>query len=113
MFSEASVILSTGREVGYPLPPEADHPSLLLTSSGSHCSGRYASYWNAFLVIFDFVIVYCVNEFHYWGEGKAGCKLCTFGVLLLEMCTYEFIYIRAKTRSENNAFPSDAYLPQQ
>ena len=85
MFSEASVILSTGREVAYPLPPEADLP--LLTSSGSHCSGRYASYWDAFLVIFDFVIVYWLNEFLYWGEGKAGCKLCIFGMLLLEIYT--------------------------
>ena len=30
-------------------PPEADPPSYVLTSSGGHCNGQYASYWNAFL----------------------------------------------------------------
>ena len=29
--------------------PKADPPSCVLTSSGGHCSGQYASYWNAFL----------------------------------------------------------------
>ena len=48
------------RGVGYP-PLEADTPysggrpplevdPLVLTSSGGHCSGRYTSYWNAFLL---------------------------------------------------------------
>ena len=32
-----------------PPPPEVDPPSYLLTSSGGHCSGQYASYWNVFL----------------------------------------------------------------
>ena len=31
------------------LPPEADPPQVL-TSSGGHFSGRYTSYWNAFLL---------------------------------------------------------------
>ena len=31
------------------------HPEgvLIMTSNGSHCSGRYASYWNAFLLGVD------------------------------------------------------------
>ena len=62
MFSEASVILSTGRgmvslSVWYHVPsrmgglPQVGEwvIPLVLTSSGEHCSGRYASYWNAFL----------------------------------------------------------------
>ena len=62
MFSEGSVILFTGDKgrqkpppVGTPLDVTWDqtgsniiHPPVL-TSSGSHCSGRYASYCNAFL----------------------------------------------------------------
>ena len=34
---------------------------LLLTSSGGHCSGRYASYWNACLVGIVWVI-FCCNK---------------------------------------------------
>ena len=30
--------------------PRGSGYSLVLTSSGSHCSGQYASYWNAFLL---------------------------------------------------------------
>ena len=57
MFSEASVCpqgglppiwgLPAGGESAQPQPP---NPSPVLTSSGGHCSGRYASYWNAFLL---------------------------------------------------------------
>ena len=65
MFSDASVILFTGgdyvfkgrlvsKERGLPqegnLPPGGVCPPSVLTSSGSNCSGRYASYWNAFLL---------------------------------------------------------------
>ena len=53
MFSGASVSHSVHR--GLP-PPHLDTPRWTdtappseLTSNGGHCSGRYASYWNAFL----------------------------------------------------------------
>ena len=55
MFSQASVILFTGGGV-YPSMhwgrhPPADTPPLAdtLPPLDGHCSGRYASYWNAFL----------------------------------------------------------------
>ena len=54
MFSEASFILSTGgggRQTPQdkdPSPLDRDAP-LVLASSGGHSSGRYASYFNAFL----------------------------------------------------------------
>ena len=71
MFSEASVILSTGgcmMSLHAWLPGPMFLPGvwwkgskgssevkgqapLVLTSSGGHCSGRYASYWNAFLLL--------------------------------------------------------------
>ena len=38
------------QERGGGLPPVKSGYSLVLTSSGGHCSGRYASYWNAFLL---------------------------------------------------------------
>ena len=49
MFSQASVILSTGR--GGVHPPWADTTPRQTPSptQDSHCSGRYASYWNAFM----------------------------------------------------------------
>ena len=51
MFLQASVILSTGRGC----TPPWIHPPLDTPSSGhpldGHCSGRHASYWNAFLFI--------------------------------------------------------------
>ena len=37
------------------LPPSTD-----LTSSGGHCSGRYAPYWNAFLLLFSIVAMVTV-----------------------------------------------------
>ena len=70
MFSEASAILFTGRrEVclqerrgggGLPL---VDLPlgglliPLVLTSSGGHCSGQYASYWSAFFFVTKKILV--------------------------------------------------------
>ena len=47
MFSEATVSHSVQR--GWESPPRGSASSLVLTSSGSHCNDRYASYWNAFL----------------------------------------------------------------
>ena len=32
----------------------------VLTSGGSHCSGRYACYWNAFLLCYE--ICFCENK---------------------------------------------------
>ena len=71
-----SVILSTGGgspfrrgvsggglPLGGSLPPgglpleEVGIP-LVLTPSGGHCSGRYASYWNAFLLAVTFSSIY-------------------------------------------------------
>ena len=57
MFSQASVILSTeGRRIPSGQTPPAGQTSLRQTPPSrhppprdSHCSGRYASYWNAFL----------------------------------------------------------------
>ena len=57
MFSQAYVCPGGRAD---PPPPKADPPwwqtphpwrktPLVLTSSGGHCSGRYISYWNAFL----------------------------------------------------------------
>ena len=43
----------TGSETeggGCPTPP-------VVTSTGGHCSGRYASYWNAFLFLSNFSLV--------------------------------------------------------
>ena len=37
-------------------PPRTETP-LVLTSSGSHCSGSYAYYWNAFLLWFIFFMM--------------------------------------------------------
>ena len=62
MFLHVSVILSVGggmvslpvrsqREYGLRRYGKPYHP--VLTSSGGHRSGRYASYWNAFLFIFS------------------------------------------------------------
>ena len=34
--------------------PWGDWQTPLMTSSGGHCSGRYASYWNAFLQFYEF-----------------------------------------------------------
>ena len=46
------------------LHPRGLHPwgrggpnPLVLTSSGGHYSGRYASYWNAFLCIYNFKLI--------------------------------------------------------
>ena len=36
------------QEGGVSVKGEGDPP--IMTSSGSHCSGRYASYWTAFLL---------------------------------------------------------------
>ena len=51
MFSEASVshcVYGLGSlPAGGGLPPNPP----VLTSSGGHCSGRYAFYWNAFLLV--------------------------------------------------------------
>ena len=47
MFSEASVILSGGERQR---PPSPYRDPLVLTSSGGHCSSRYASYWDPFLL---------------------------------------------------------------
>ena len=88
MFSEASVILSTGRgmvslSVWYHVPsrmgglPQVGEwvTPLVLTSSGGHCSGRYVSYWNAFLFFLR-----SVSHFHVTLETRnftfAFVKLC-------------------------------------
>ena len=44
---------------------ETEIRPLKLTSSGSQCSGQYASYWNAFLLLinFTFVQVYSTNVY--------------------------------------------------
>ena len=64
MFSEACVSNSDHGGKGYNVPSMVMVPGggdkgegipLVLTSSGGHISGRYASYWNAFL--FKFIIV--------------------------------------------------------
>ena len=52
MFSEASVSQSVhrvGRVPPWRQTPLCRQAPVVLTSSGNHCSGRYASYWNAFL----------------------------------------------------------------
>ena len=59
MFSQASVILFTGEGVWQtPPPPPGRHSPQVDTRPGRHppprdgyCSGRYVSYWNAFLLI--------------------------------------------------------------
>ena len=58
MFSEASVSHSVH---GEGLHPEGGLPPVL-TSSGGHCSGRYASYWNAFLFPKRFVSLLLVKN---------------------------------------------------
>ena len=61
MFSETSVSNSVHKGRGCPtegvslhvlggLPLEGSVPLLVLTSSGDHCSSRYTSYWNEFLL---------------------------------------------------------------
>ena len=77
MFSEASVnhsvhragslpdgdpIPSGWRSPGWrpPSPLDGD-PPLLLTSSGGHCSGRYAFYWNAFSCRIKSIVVHCFH----------------------------------------------------
>ena len=52
MFLEASVSQSVhrvGRVPPWRQTPLCRQTPVVLTSSGGHCSGRYASYWNAFL----------------------------------------------------------------
>ena len=65
MFSEASVnhsVHRAGESPGWRPPSllDGDIP-LLLTSSGSHCSGRYAFYWNAFSCRIKFIVVHCFH----------------------------------------------------
>ena len=48
IYREASLCSQWG--VRQSPPPPMDRKLSLLTSSGGHCSGRYASYWNAFLL---------------------------------------------------------------
>ena len=50
MFSKASARSRGGRAHLPGGRPPGGRP-LALTSSGGHCSGQYASYWNAFLFI--------------------------------------------------------------
>ena len=87
MFSEASVILFTWVEGGRKRPLGSDPPldrdswtdplertwdqigsdvihpppPPVLTSSGDHCSGRYASYWNAFFL--GLMLFVCMSYF--------------------------------------------------
>ena len=89
-------------------------PSACLDTSpapGSHCSGRYASYWNAFLFVVKFTsadmcclsrnnlqfigvcIMICVNASHHWAIMTSGVFILVdlhtmFIVLLLIMATY-------------------------
>ena len=49
---------------GRDVPLDRD-PPLVLTSSGSHRSGWYASYWNAYLFSFSFVSKVNTTELHY------------------------------------------------
>ena len=39
-------------------PPQSRHPP----PRNSHCCGRYASYWNAFLLIYNFIIYIVVQS---------------------------------------------------
>ena len=73
MFSEASVSHSVHKGVClWGLPPGMSAFSgrsaygdlhAVLTSSGGHCSGRYASYWNAFLFYDIYVHSYFLSSF--------------------------------------------------
>ena len=76
IFSEASVILFTGGGVDHFLPggvcclvpcsfrgvsaSKGGSSPLVLTSSGDHCSGRYTSYWNAFLSSLKLLLFQCI-----------------------------------------------------
>ena len=45
-------------------PPRQRPPVTHISSSGSHCRGRYPSYWNAFLFLIFYCIYYMVT-FHF------------------------------------------------
>ena len=45
-----------GDPSGWRPPLDGDPFPLLLTSSGGHCGSQYASYWNAFLLAFLYLI---------------------------------------------------------
>ena len=68
--------------------PERDPPGL--TSSGGHCSGRYASYWNAFL-FYDLshyvrVVMNCNNM--RWSvtlKARSSCRSIVTSVLFSEI----------------------------
>ena len=91
MFSEASVslhiITSCPQGVGGGVQPMGDgglpNP-VVVTSSGGHGSGRYASYWNAFLFLLKkfriFIIQCCKNELR---QSKAWVK---YIISLFKLC---------------------------
>ena len=66
MFLHVSVILSTGGD-GRQTPPGKTPPRQTHTpwadppAKDGHCSGRYASYWNAFLFSFANITFLCLN----------------------------------------------------
>ena len=78
-------------------PPGGRHP-WVLTSSGGHCSGGYASYWNAFLLLFTFCRVnitprgvFYLQKSHYPRRSGISCFLfCIFfDVLIILKYKYE------------------------
>ena len=50
-FSRGICQLFCSQGEGYGSPPPPRQTPLVLTSSGGHCSGQYASYWNTFLLL--------------------------------------------------------------
>ena len=79
-------------------PPGGRHP-WVLTSSGGHCSGGYASYWNIFLLLFTFCRVnittrgvFYLQKSHYPRRSGISCFLfCIFfDVLIILKSKYEY-----------------------
>ena len=72
-------------------PPKTYNP--ILTSSGSHCSSQYASYWNTFLYIVCFQkgIFHChtIKSFAYFTNSQ--CLLCNIHYVLgiSKYCEYQ------------------------
>ena len=127
MFSQASVILFTGVRVAdtplgkYPpgqtdslgRHPLAETPSpgqtppdqclLGYTPSSGHCSGQYASYWNAFLLegmcsVFKDLIVKSAQKFNCFLLGKKPSSLYLEPNLLAQyFCIADFDIFRANS----------------
>ena len=88
-------------------PGGLGRPPVIMASSGSHCSGRYASYWNVFLLKLMFEEISCVNIFGkvpvFSLSGKMNIQIPRFYIfpVLWQPCSFIFTARKRSFRQDN------------